>query len=139
MKNDQIAHFCSFPLFWWAMWMNRSFCSNQMSDVSELLMSLTKNERPWAICSGPCEEMSHSEQIAHVAHQKWANELIAHFFWANHSFAHFWTKNERFTLKSNEQIPSPAFYITLSLLPIMIIIPFYITLSYLVLWFSYFS
>ena len=35
-----------------------SFGSNQMSDVSESLISLTKNERPWAIHSGRSEEMS---------------------------------------------------------------------------------
>ena len=29
-----------------------------MSDVSESLISLTKNERPWAIRSGRSEEMS---------------------------------------------------------------------------------
>ena len=29
-----------------------------MSNVSELLISLTKNERPWAIRSGRSEEMS---------------------------------------------------------------------------------
>ena len=29
-----------------------------MSDVSELLISLTKNERPWAISSSCSEEMS---------------------------------------------------------------------------------
>ena len=29
-----------------------------MSDVSKLLISLTKNERPWAIRSGRSEEMS---------------------------------------------------------------------------------
>ena len=36
------------------------FCerSNQMSDVSESLISLTKNERPWAIFWGRSEEMS---------------------------------------------------------------------------------
>ena len=37
-----------------------------MSDVSESLWSLTKNEQ--------------CEQIAQVAHQKWANEQIARFF-----------------------------------------------------------
>ena len=42
----------------WAMWVNRSFCSNQMSDVSKSLISLTKNERPWAIRSSCSEEMS---------------------------------------------------------------------------------
>ena len=36
-----------------------------VSDVSELLRSLTKNER--------------CEQIAQVAHQKWANEWITRF------------------------------------------------------------
>ena len=56
-----------------------------MSDVSESLISLTKNERPWAIRSGRSEEMSDREQIAQVAHQKWANEWIAHFFeWIAH-------------------------------------------------------
>ena len=33
-------------------------CSNQMSDESESLILLTKNERPWAIRSGHSEEMS---------------------------------------------------------------------------------
>ena len=70
-----------------------SFCSNQMSDcerfaqitedkwaaVSELLRSLRGNERPWAIFSGRSEEMSYSEQITQVAHQKWANEWIVGF------------------------------------------------------------
>ena len=36
---------CSFPLFWWAMWVNRSFCSNQMSDVSESLIFGQQIER----------------------------------------------------------------------------------------------
>ena len=58
-KNEPIAHFRSFPLFWRAMWVNRSGCSEEMSDC---------------------------EQIAQVAHQKWANEWIAHFFeWIAHS------------------------------------------------------
>ena len=62
------------------MWVNSSFRSNQMSDVSESLILLTKNERPWAIRSGRSEEMSDCERIAQVAHQKWVNEWIAHFF-----------------------------------------------------------
>ena len=69
-----------FPLFWWAMWVNRSGRSPKMSDVSESLRSLTKNERPWAIRSGRSEEMSNREQIAQVSHQKWTNEWIARFF-----------------------------------------------------------
>ena len=69
----------SFSLFWWVMWENRSSRSPKMSDVSESHRSLTKNERPWAICWGRSEEMSDRERIAH-AHQKWANEQIAHFF-----------------------------------------------------------
>ena len=36
--------------------------------------------------------MSDHEQIAQVAHQKWANEWIAHFFeWIAHSLI-FWQK-----------------------------------------------
>ena len=51
-----------------------------VSNVSELLRSLTKNVRPWAIRSGRSEEISDLERIAQVAHQKWANERIARFF-----------------------------------------------------------
>ena len=69
-----IAHFL------WAMWANRLFHSNQMRDVSEMLRSLTKNERPWEICSHCSEEMRNHELIAQVAHQKWANEWSTHFF-----------------------------------------------------------
>ena len=50
-----------------------------VSNVSESLRLPTKNERPWAICSGRSEEMNDHELIAQVAHQKWANEWIAHF------------------------------------------------------------
>ena len=94
-----------------------------VSDVSESLRSLTKNER--------------CERIAQVAHQKWAtmsdslrslrgNERSwanrsgrspkmsewanRSFFWANRSFAHFFAKNERFAQKTDERIPSPAYY-----------------------------
>ena len=93
-----------------------------VSDVSESLRLLTKNER--------------CERIAQVAHQKWAtmsdllrslnknerpwanpsgrsrkNERISEslFFWANPSFAHFFAKNEWFAQKTNERIPSPGF------------------------------
>ena len=58
--------------FLWAMWANRSGRSPKMSDVSN------------------------REQIAQVAHQKWANEWIAHF----------WAINERFVRKTDERIPS---------------------------------
>ena len=64
-----------------------------VSDVSELLRLLTKNERceritqvthqKWVtmtISSGCSEEMSDREWIAQVAHQKLADEWIAHFF-----------------------------------------------------------
>ena len=50
-----------------------------VSNVSKSLRVLTKNERPWAIRSGPSEKMSNCEQITQVAHQKWVNEWIAHF------------------------------------------------------------
>ena len=71
---------CSLPLFWWAMWVNRSDHSPKMSNVRDSLRLLTKNERPWAIRSGRSEEMSDHEAIAQVAHQKWANEWITRFF-----------------------------------------------------------
>ena len=115
IEKEQIAHFRSVPLFWWAMWVNRSFRSNKMSDVSELLRSLTKNERTWVICSGCSEEMSHPERISQVAHQKWENEWITHFFERiTHFFERithwliFGQKNEQFARQSNEWIPSPA-------------------------------
>ena len=73
-QYEWFAHDCSFPL----------------SDVSESLRLLTKNERceqitqvahqKWAIHSHRSEEMSDRERIAQVTHQKWANEWIAHFF-----------------------------------------------------------
>ena len=57
-----------------------------MSDVSEFLRTLTKNEQPWAICSGRSQKMTNHEQIAQVAHKKWVNEQIARFFeWIAHS------------------------------------------------------
>ena len=62
--------------------------------MSDLLMSLTKNDRPWANRSGCSPKMS-----------KWANRS---FFWANCSFAHFFAKNEWFAQKTDEGIPSPA-------------------------------
>ena len=58
-----------------------------VSNVSELLRSLTKNERlrqvaqrKWAIMSESLSSLTKNERIAQVAHQKWANEWIAHFF-----------------------------------------------------------
>ena len=57
-----------------------------MSDVSESLRSLTKNEWPWVICSGRSEEMSDvSESLFLLTknHEKWANHS---FFWVNRSF-----------------------------------------------------
>ena len=70
----------SFPLFWWAMWVNHSGRSPKMSYVSESLRSLTKNEWPWVIRRGCSETIRDREWIVQVAHQKWANERIAHFF-----------------------------------------------------------
>ena len=92
-----------------------------VSNMSESLRSLTKNER--------------CEQIAQIAHQKWAtmsdsltllrgNErsranrsghspkmskwVNRSFFWGNHSSAHFWAKNKWFAQKTDERILSPA-------------------------------
>ena len=41
-------------------------------DLSELLKSLRRNERPWANCSDRSEEMSDRERIAQAAQDKWA-------------------------------------------------------------------
>ena len=75
-----------------------------MSDVSELLISLTKKELPWAIHSGCLEEMSDVSEflISLTKNEQMSESLI---FWANHSF--FYTKNEQFAQKSNERIPNP--------------------------------
>ena len=61
--------------------------------MSDSLRLLTKNEQPWANCSGRSPKMSNHERIAQVAHQKWANRLL---FWANRSFAHFFAKKRAF-------------------------------------------
>ena len=76
---------CSFPLFFWAMWANPWGHSPKMSNVSEALRPLTKNEQPWAIRSGLLPKMSNHEQIAKGTHQKSANERII-FFLAIRSF-----------------------------------------------------
>ena len=60
-KNERFAHSLIFG----------ERCEQpKMSDVSESLRSLTKNERPGAICSGHSLKMSDHERIAQVAHQK---------------------------------------------------------------------
>ena len=96
-KNSKKWANPSFSLFWWAMWVNRSFCSNQMSDVSKLLISLTKNEWPWAIGSGCSEEMSDvSESL--IFGQKTSNLLgnqmsevpALHFATTTHCNFKFW-------------------------------------------------
>ena len=76
-----------------------SFLVRSGRDVSELLRSLTKNER--------------CEWNAQVAHQKWANERIARYF---ERIAHsliilsfcFLAKNERFAEKTDERTPNPG-------------------------------
>ena len=64
----------------WAMWANRSGCSPKMSDVSESLRSLTKNEQMSELLIFLSESLIHS----------------------------FLDKKQRFARKSNERIPSPA-------------------------------
>ena len=53
-----------------------------MSNVSELLISLTKSEWPWAICSGRSEEMSDvSEMIILLTkNEQMSESLISSFF-----------------------------------------------------------
>ena len=59
----------------WAMWANLSGCSPKMSNVSESLRLLTKNEWSWAIRSGSSPKMSDHERFLKVS-----NERIALFF-----------------------------------------------------------
>ena len=56
------------------MWVNRSFFSNQMSNVSKPLISLTKNEQQWAIRSGCSEEMS--ESLISLTKNEWMSESL---------------------------------------------------------------
>ena len=93
--------------FWWPMGVNRSGRSPKMSNVSKLLWLLTKNEGPWAILLGRSEEMSDREQIAQVAHQKWANEWIVHFL--RKKIAHsliFWQKTSDLLGKPMGEFPA---------------------------------
>ena len=83
-----------------------------MSDGSESLRSLTKNERPLAIRSGRSPKRSNHERFAQVAHQKWANEWIARFLeWIAHSrilfFSMFYI---HFFYFKNEQIAHSLFF-----------------------------
>ena len=52
--------------------------------------------------------MSDHEQIAQVAHQKWANEQIV--FLSESLIRSFFQTNERFAQKTDERIQNPAFY-----------------------------
>ena len=65
-----------------------------MSNVSKSLRSLTKNEQ--------------CEQIAEVAHQKWANEQIARFLSESfiRSFAHFSQKKSDSHSKPMSEFPA---------------------------------
>ena len=78
-----------------------------MSNVSESLISLTKNERPWAIRSGRSEEMSDVSEslISLTKNERMSESLI---FLSESLIRSFFDKNERFTQKSNERIPSPV-------------------------------
>ena len=59
------------------MWVNRSFRSNHTSNVSEALISLTKNEQPWASRSGCSEEMSDvSESLILITKKERTSELL---------------------------------------------------------------
>ena len=79
--------------------------------MSDLLTSLRENERLWANRSLCSEGMSDCDQIAQVAHQKWADEQIAHFF---EQIAHFaqreWVIVSKLlrSLIKNEQITQVA-------------------------------
>ena len=78
-----------------------------MSDVIKSLISLTKNERPWAISSGSSEKMSHVSEslILLTKNERMSESLI---FLIESLIRSFLDKNKRFARKSNEQIHSPA-------------------------------
>ena len=46
--------------------------------IAHSLIALKSNEWLWAICSDCSGQMSDCEQIAQVAHDKWANLSFAH-------------------------------------------------------------
>ena len=94
--------------FYLKKWVNRSF-PLLASDGSESLRSLTKNERPWGICSHRSEEICDRERIAQVVHKKWANEWIASFF---EQIAHsliFWQKTSDSLGKPMSEFPALPF------------------------------
>ena len=72
--------------------------------VSDLLRAIRTNEWLWANRSGCSCHKSGREQIAQVAHDKWANEWITRFFSANRSFALSLTKKERFAQKNCQKL-----------------------------------
>ena len=102
INHEQIAHFRSFPL----------------SDLSESLRSLTKNEGCYRIALQKWATISNLLILLRVNEGLWANRsgrspklsewVNCSFFRANRSFAHFWAKNEWFAWKTDEQIPSPG-------------------------------
>ena len=100
-KNERIAYFCSFPLFWWAMWVNPSFGSNHFASFRSPKMSDHERftqaaQRKWAMWTN---RLFRSPKMS-----EWVNRS---FFWANCSLAHFWTKNER--LLGNQMSEFPTF------------------------------
>ena len=54
----------------------RSGCSPKMSDVSESLRSLTKNERPWAIRSGGSGRSFFRKKKAIRSENRWAKSQL---------------------------------------------------------------
>ena len=117
-RCERFAHDRSFPL----------------SDVSELLRSLTKNEQceriaqvahqklaMWANPSGRSPKMSKYERFAHIAQRKWAIVSESLRLLTNNGgiseslillsellMPHIWAKIERFARKTDERIPSPG-------------------------------
>ena len=123
LKNVPIAHFRSFPLFWWVMWAIRSQSLISSEHCERIAQVAQQKWAMWANRSGRSPKMSDHEQFAHIAQRKWASwanrsgrspKMIdwvnCSFFWANRSFTLFWAKNQQFARKTDERIPSPDFY-----------------------------
>ena len=58
--------------------------------------------------------MSHHEQFAQVAHQKWENEQITRIFEQMSDSLSFFATNKWFTQKTDEWISNPAIFANLA-------------------------
>ena len=89
--------FYVFTVFFEVFKKSKRFSHSFWANVSDLLRSLRRNERSWAIRSG-------------CSPKKWANEQIAHFLSQSLICSIFLPKNEWFAPKFDERIPNPELF-----------------------------